>query len=160
MPAKTKEKIVSQTTKDYVPNGSALTGTWSVDDANADGGVILIGSSGAALTEVEVGGWVYDTTNFEIHKVVAVPSDDEIVVESAFINTLSGASLKAISKEDSKIMFISIKAVGATPINGVAVDAGDVVTFGQASTQVGSKFVTPTLIDGATGEATCSYQLY
>lgn len=160
MANKTRNKIVSASTKDYQPAGSTLTGTWSVDDANAEGGRILIGSGGAALTEVERGGWVYDTTNFECYKVEDVISDDEILVRGVFTNTLSGATLKAISKEDAKVQFISIKAVGATPVNGVALAAGDVVSFGQPSqlATAGANFVDPVLIDGATGAATIAIQ--
>jgi len=153
---KTNDQLITVTTKRTVPDiQQTLTGTFTA----ASGSKYILGTGSLLFSEVggdqgvgypstAVTGWLLDLTNSEFRKIVDVLSNTECVIQSAFSNAQSGATLYYVP--ESKATALGIACVpGGGIVNGTTLPAGFFNNYG--SDQDTGYSCDPLLIDGSGG---------
>lgn len=109
----------------------------------------IVGASTVFLTDVEVGDYIWDTTNDELRKVVGVLSNTEIYLEKEFTNALSADPFKIVPKNVYRTMSWAIDAVGAADINGItfAASMSETLENNKPNGEGGGRRLSPILID-------------
>jgi len=141
------------TTKDTVPPSVSGTGTISTSTTKY---------TTSANNQLVVGDYVYNGAG-EWRKVTRVDSPTTGFLESKFTSDLSGASLKIIKKNATKVSVISIAADQSAAVP-IVFSNGGTFTLASGSTQtinadkLGGEFCSPIEVDGATGNGSVLYE--
>jgi hypothetical protein len=140
------------TTKDTVPPSTAGTGTVTTSGAKF---------TTSADNQLVVGDYIYNASG-EWRIVTRVDSATEGFLASSFTSDLSGAALKIIKKNDTKVVSVGIAADQSAAVPIVFND-GTSATLASASSNnynadhLAGEFVKPIEVDGATGSGTVLY---
>jgi len=140
-----------------VPASVTKSGTMSVDA----GKKVVTGSSTLFNTELGVGGWLVDTTNYEVRKVISINSVTELVLESGFTNALSGVAVKFINSQAAKVQYIEINPNETCLIDGVSYTSAQSYTDGQSNIK-GSRrlFCKPVIVNASAATAKVKLTMY
>ncbi len=163
--SKTGTVAISSSTV-FPTKSSVPTGTISVA-ANST----MITGSGTNFSQFQVGDWIVDLTNFEMHKIVNIPtiqtsetgttqnvkSDLYCTVDAPFQNALAGATLVIVTQ--SHIVKANIYVASGGKINNVAMPVGWIPEFTRPGVQQNLP-IDPFFVDGSGGTVTImfSYQ--
>jgi len=146
------------TTKVTVP---ASTATSSVITATSGSNHF---SLDAADANFKTGAWIYDATNSELYLITDLAADGKSgTIQGTFNDTLSGATIAVITKEDAKVSKIYMATKDAvTVIDGANVPADysindEISTSAQVS---GAQSVEPYIVDAATNSSSVLVQVY
>lgn len=101
--------------KDTFPQSTSLTGTVSAVNNKA----LIKGVGTAFSSELQVGEWLFDTTNNEIRQIGSIQSDTELTLREPFSNALSGATVKRVPRQTYRLISWSIDSVGTAKIDNI-----------------------------------------
>ena len=138
--------ILNITTDTFVPADAAATGTVTTFGE---------GFTTSESNQVKVGDFITDASQKESRRVEWVERDGVSGrIKSAFTSDLSAVTLRVISKEDAKIINLSIAADQGsdTRINNKTITAGTSVNAptGDLQGSLGYGFVNPIYVEGST----------
>lgn len=145
-------KIYSNAAIASYPVSSAGAGTITVQNTS----VTILGT-GTAFASTDIGGWLWDKTNNEIRKIVAVKSTTELVLRDMFSNNSGpGVGYNIIPKSSIKELgWVNAGAATAT-IDGETIPVGAYTSWDKGSLlQRGpDDFIDPILITTNGGAGT------
>lgn len=130
--------------KDTFPQSTALTGTVST----ANNKTLIIGVGTLFSSELQVGEWIFDTTNSEIKQIQSIQSDTELTLKEPFTNSLSGATVKRTPRQTYRMASFRIDDTATAKIDGIEFLANQSGTMGLD--EVSRKRPNPIIIDSTT----------
>ena len=146
-----KESFLALASLDTIP----LSTTTAIT-VTATSGKSAFTLSAEITSDFGKGSWIWDKGNSELYRVdrMKTGSVTEGFIVGTFNYTLSGADdIDYIKAEDAKVVQMSIVADVATTVDGVALGVGESLNYTSVNLggDVGTRYVDPVIVDGATG---------
>lgn len=142
-----KSEFKTLTTKDTLPlsTNTAVTITAASGESNF--------TLSAEITDDFIAGsFIWDTVNDKLYKVRELGRDKVGgTIIGTFDNTLAASAIKYIKSKDLKNVTINVKVIADSTIDGQNLSAGDSFNDESFGATYGSRWITPHIYDGATG---------
>lgn len=139
--------------KDTFPRSSAKTGTIAI----ASGSTQVNGTSTLFLTEMKIGGYLFNATDNEVRRIENIVSATSLSIDKPFTSVISGAAPVYVPESECVEVSVFIPTgLTAGEIDGVSFPAGVGITWGKTgrTTSARRDHIDPVVLD-ATGTTIC-----